>query len=71
MVLASSKRIFLKPTSLAMCLSFSLSNKRFESSGQIALESLLKLSLVLECLGDFSVVCEGKEVMPKSIEELL
>jgi len=44
-----------------MCLSFPLSNKRFESSWKIA----------LECLGDFSDVCEGKEVMPKSIEELL
>jgi len=54
-----------------MCLSFSLSNKRFESSWKIALECLLKLSLVLECLGDFSDVCKGKEVMPKSIEELL
>ena len=45
--------------------------KRFESSGQISLESLLKLALVLECLGDFEKVCEPKEVMPKSIEELL
>jgi transcriptional regulator with XRE-family HTH domain len=45
--------------------------KRFESSGQISLESLLKLAFVLECLGDFSAVCEVKEVMPKSIEDLL
>jgi transcriptional regulator with XRE-family HTH domain len=45
--------------------------KRFESSGQISFESLLKLALVLECLGDFSAVCEVKEVMPKSIEDLL
>ena len=45
--------------------------KRFESSGQISLESLLKLAFVLECLGDFDGVCEPKEVMPKSIEELL
>jgi len=45
--------------------------KRFESSGQIALESLLKLALVLECLGDFGAVCEGSETMPKSIEDLL
>ena len=27
--------------------------KRFERFGQISLESLLKLALVLECLGDF------------------
>ncbi len=45
--------------------------KRFEKSGQISLESLLKLAFILECLGDFEGVCEPKEVMPKSIEELL
>ena len=45
--------------------------KRFERSGQISLESLLKLALVLECLGEFSAVCEDKEEMPKSIEDLL
>ena len=45
--------------------------KRFEKSGQISFESLLKLSFVLECLEDFEKVCEPKEVMPKSIEELL
>ena len=41
--------------------------KRFESSGQIALESLLKLAFVLECMVDFENVCEPKEVIPKSI----
>jgi len=45
--------------------------KRFETTGQIALESLLKLALVLECLEDFGAVCEDKEAMPESIEELL
>ena len=45
--------------------------KRFEGSGQISLESLLKLAFVLECLGDFEKVCEAKEIMPKSIEDLL
>ncbi len=45
--------------------------KRFESSGQISLESLLKLALVLECLEDFQKVCEPKEVLPKSMEDLL
>ena len=45
--------------------------KRFEGSGQISLESLLKLALVLECLGDFEKLCERKEIMPKSIEDLL
>ena len=46
--------------------------KRFEGSGQISLESLLKLALVLECLGDFSGVCceeEGFESMDDLIRE--
>ncbi len=45
--------------------------KRFESSAQISLESLLKVAFVLECLGDFEQVCNEKEKMPKSIGELL
>jgi transcriptional regulator with XRE-family HTH domain len=45
--------------------------KRFESSGQIALESLLKLALVLECLGDFSAVCCEEEERFGSIEEII
>ena len=45
--------------------------KRFESSGQISLESLLKVALVLECLGDFEGVCEKREEMPESIEDLI
>jgi len=44
--------------------------KRFERSGQIALESLLKLALILECLGDFSSLCEKKEERFGSIEEV-
>ena len=45
--------------------------KRFESSGQIALESLLKLALVLECLGDFSSLCEVEEERFGSMDEVL
>ncbi|MEA1880026.1 MAG: helix-turn-helix domain-containing protein [Campylobacterota bacterium] len=45
--------------------------KRFESSGKISLESLLKLALVLECLDGFEEVCKPKEAMPESIEDLL
>jgi len=45
--------------------------KRFENSGQISLESLLKLALVLECLEEFASLCDAKEKMPASIEELL
>jgi hypothetical protein len=40
-------------------------------SGQISLESLLKLALVLEYLGDFSDVCCEEEERFGSIEELL
>ncbi|MCK5677660.1 MAG: helix-turn-helix transcriptional regulator [Flavobacteriaceae bacterium] len=45
--------------------------KRFESSGQIALGSLLKLALVLECLGDFDKVCVERVNVPKSMDEIL
>ncbi len=45
--------------------------KRFEKSGQISLESLLKLSLVLECLDDFNAVAVPKEIQAKSLDELL
>jgi len=45
--------------------------KRFERFGQISLESLLKLALVLECLGEFGTLCEEREVMPDSMEDLL
>jgi len=59
-------------TELSMRSGVSLGSlKRFETTGQIALESLLKLALVLECLEDLSTVCDDKEAMPESIEELL
>ena len=45
--------------------------KRFEGSGQISLESLLKLSLVLECLDDFSTIADKKDLQVHSIDELL
>ncbi len=45
--------------------------KRFEQSGQIAFEFLLKLALVLECLEDFEGICGEREEEPKSIEEIL
>ena len=45
--------------------------KRFESSGQISLESLLKLALVLDCLEGFENLCEEKNELPKSLNELL
>ena len=45
--------------------------KRFESSGQISLESLLKIAFVLDCLEDFKSICTKKDILPNSIEELL
>jgi len=40
-------------------------------NGQIALESLLKLALVLECLGDFSGVCCEEEEKFRSMDEVV
>ena len=45
--------------------------KRFESTGQISLESLLKLALVLECLDDFNAIANPKAVKANSIDELI
>ncbi len=45
--------------------------KRFESSGQISLESLLKLALVLECLDDFNTIADKKVTQVNSIDELI
>ena len=45
--------------------------KRFERFGQISLESLLKLALVLECLGEFGALCEEEEERFESIEDVL
>jgi len=44
--------------------------KRFERVGQISLESLLKISVVLECLDDFLNIANKKEEI-NSIDELL
>ena len=45
--------------------------KRFETSGQISLESLLKLALVLECLGEFGALCEVEKERFESIKDVL
>ena len=47
--------------------------KRFEHTGLIALESLLKLAMVLGCLGDFDRVCtdEASGFSGNSLDELL
>lgn len=43
--------------------------KRFESSGKISLESLLKIAVTLGCLGDFERLMQVSD-LPKSIDEL-
>jgi transcriptional regulator with XRE-family HTH domain len=47
--------------------------KRFERTGLIALDALLKLALVLDCLGDFDRVCadDGRALAAKSLDEIL
>ena len=45
--------------------------KRFESSAEISLKSLLKLALVLECLDDFTEIAQEKPQQVGSIDELL
>jgi transcriptional regulator with XRE-family HTH domain len=45
--------------------------KRFEATGQIALDSLMRLALVLECLDDFSRVCKPTDLEGRTLDELL
>ena len=45
--------------------------KRFESSGEISLVSLLKLALVLECLDDFQNIANPKEIHINSIDDII
>ena len=45
--------------------------KRFESSGQISFESLLKLALVLNCLDDFKNIANKEDEQYDSMDDLL
>ncbi len=45
--------------------------KRFERTGQISMESLLKLAFVLECLEGFEGLCEKENIRFESIDEIL
>lgn len=47
--------------------------KRFEHGGLIAFDSLLKIALVLDCLGDFDKVCikDAQELSSKSLDQVL
>lgn len=47
--------------------------KRFETSGLIAFDSLLKIALVLDCLADFDrlVVDDDRSLTTRSLDEVL
>jgi hypothetical protein len=47
--------------------------KRFEYTGLIAFDALLKLALVLECLNDFDRVCadDGQSLASRSLDQIL
>jgi transcriptional regulator with XRE-family HTH domain len=65
------KNLKLSQNELSLKADISLGSlKRFEQSGQISLESLLKIAFVLECLGDFSSICGAVEQF-KNIDELI
>jgi len=66
------KNLKITQKELAIRSSVSLGSiKRFEASGQISLESLLKLALVLECLEEFSSLCKNQEKKFQSIDEVI
>ncbi len=47
--------------------------KRFEQAGLIALDALLKLALVLDCLKDFDWICpdDSESLATKSLDQIL
>ena len=45
--------------------------KRFETSGQISFESLLKLAFVLDCLDDFKNIANKKDEQYETMDDLL
>lgn len=46
--------------------------KRFEATGLIALDSLLRLALALGCLEDFDQICAGSpDLEGRTLDELL
>ena len=47
--------------------------KRFEHTGLISLDALLKLAIVLNCLSDFDLVCldDERNLGARSLDEIL
>ena len=64
----NSRKLSLKRLSEMSGVSYG-SMKRFESSGEISLISLLKVAVVLECTGEFLQLFAGAE--PQSIQEII
>ncbi|WP_320128460.1 helix-turn-helix domain-containing protein [uncultured Sphaerochaeta sp.] len=61
----------LTQTGLALRSGVSLGSiKRFETTGEISLSSLLDLALVLDCLDDFSHLFNTEEKLPETILEM-
>ncbi len=68
------KRLFLNFTQegLSKRSGVSLGSlKRFESNGQISLDSLLKLAFILECLDDFKNIANLTKRTINSIDEII
>ncbi len=67
------KRLFLNLTQEGLSKRSGVtlgSLKRFESSGHISLESLLKLSFILECLDDFQNIANPTKII-NSIDDII
>lgn len=45
--------------------------KRFERTGKIAIESLLKIALALDCLKDFEQLFAARAAAPPRLDDLL
>ena len=73
--IAGNLRVLRKKGKLSMKALAELSGvsygslKRFESTGQISLSSLLKLAIVLDCVDDFEYLFKKTEIL--SIQEII
>jgi len=63
-----ARKLSLKRLSEVSGVSYG-SLKRFESSGEIALKSLLKIAIVLDCTEEFKQLFPGTR--PQSIQEII
>lgn len=71
---AKARRLVLKLTQMGLAEHSGVSLgtiKRFEHTGKIALESLLKIAMALSCLEDFKTLFTARAQVPSSLDELL